>query len=149
MKNVQMKKITDGWLLLRPVIRLIAPSVGVLLCAAAWPSLAEPGDDRRAPDLPSPACDALQVPAGNRLTVHVYALGVQIYRWNGTAWAFIAPEAVLFADPCYDEQVGTHYAGPTWESNGGSKVVGARLAGCSPNRGAIPWLLLGATSTSG
>src|SRR5688572_14224668 len=78
MKNVQMKKITDGWLLLRPVIRLIAPSVEVLLCAAAWPSLAEPGDDRRAPDLPSPACDALQVPAGNRLTVHLYALGVQI-----------------------------------------------------------------------
>jgi len=27
-------------------------------------------------------------------------------------------------------------------------VVAARLDGCTPNRGAIPWLLLGATSAS-
>jgi hypothetical protein len=41
------------------------------------------------------------------------------------------------------------YAGPTWEANDGSTVVGARLAGCSPYRGAIPWLRLGATSGPG
>jgi len=23
---------------------------------------------------------------------------VQIYRWNGTSWVFVAPEAMLFAD---------------------------------------------------
>ena len=120
-----------------------------LLFASGAPALAEPDDDHRAPDLPSPACDALQSPVGNRVSSHVYALGVQIYRWNGTAWAFVAPEAALFADPCYEEQVGIHYAGPTWESNDGSKVVGTRLAACTPNRGAIPWLLLGAASTTG
>ena len=131
-------------------LNLTAPAVALLLCLAAAPALARDDDDpdRRAPELPSPACDSLQVPAGNKLTFHAYALGVQIYRWDGTKWAFIAPDATLFADPCYEEQVGTHYAGPTWESNDGSKVVGTRLAGCTPNRGAIPWLLLGRSSTS-
>lgn len=86
------------------------------------------------------------MPAGNRVTSHVYALGVQIYRWSGTNWVFIAPEAALYADSCYEREVGIHYAGPTWEADDGSKVVGARLAGCTPYRGAIPWLRLGATS---
>ena len=49
----------------------------------------------------------------------------------------------------YEGQIGIHYAGPTWEANDSSKVVGTRLAGCTPNRGAIPWLKLGAASTSG
>jgi len=42
------------------------------------------------------------------------------------------------------------YAGPTWESNDGSKAVGevkAKVNGPDPN--AIPWLLLSAKSTSG
>lgn len=120
----------------------IGATLALLVCANA-----AAGHDNRTPDLPSPACDSLQVPAGNKLSFHAYALGVQIYRWNGTAWAFIAPDATLYADPCYDEQVGTHYAGPTWEGNDGSKVVGARLGSCLPHRGAIPWLLLGAAST--
>ena len=121
-------------------------SIGATLALLVFANVAE-GNDHRAPELPSPACDGLQVPAGNKLRVHVYALGVQIYRWNGAAWAFIAPDATLYADPCYDEQVGTHYAGPTWESSDGSKVVGTRVGSCVPHRGAIPWLLLGAAST--
>jgi hypothetical protein len=44
-------------------------------------------------------------------------------------------------------QIGTHYAGPTWESRSGSKVVAARLAGCTPDTTAIPWLKLGAVSS--
>ena len=103
---------------------------------------------RSEPDLPSPLCDEVNVPDGHRLSSRLYALGVQIYRWNGTAWAFVGPEATLFADPGYQGEVGTHYSGPTWEANDGSKVVAARIAGCTPYRGAIPWLRLGATSTS-
>jgi hypothetical protein len=103
---------------------------------------------RHAPELPTPVCDSLAAPAGNRVSSHVYALGVQIYRWNGSDWVFIAPEAALFADSCYARQVGTHYAGPTWEANDGSMVMAARLDGCTPYRGAIPWLLLGTTLTS-
>jgi hypothetical protein len=45
--------------------------------------------------------------------------------------------------------VGTHFAGPTWESNSGSKVVGQRLAACTPDPNSIPWLLLAAASTRG
>ena len=54
----------------------------------------------READLPSPQCDSLNVPAGNRISSRVYAKGVQIYRWNGTSWAFVGPEATLYADPC-------------------------------------------------
>jgi hypothetical protein len=73
---------------------------------------------------------------------------VQIYRWNGTNWAFVAPEARLYADSGYNGEAGTHYAGPTWEANDGSTVVGAREKDCTPFRGAIPWLRLKATPTS-
>ena len=86
-----------------------------VLALASVP-VARASDDNRAPDLPSPLCDRLQVQAGNRVAFHVYALGVQIYRWDGTSWVFVAPSARLFADAEYHGEVGIHYAGPTWES---------------------------------
>jgi hypothetical protein len=55
----------------------------------------------------------------------------------------------LRADPCYNRQVGIHYAAPTWEADDGSQVVAARQADCAPFRGAIPRLLMKAASTSG
>jgi len=106
-------------------------------------------DDNRAPDLPADICEKLQAPEGNDVAFHTYALGVQVYRWNGTAWAFVGPVANLFADDNYRGQVGTHYAGPTWESNSGSRVVARRVADCSPNPSAIPWLRLEAVTTEG
>jgi hypothetical protein len=126
-----------------------AVALAVLVCARL--SKAEDTATLRPspPELPSPACDSVNVPDGNRLIFHAYAFGVQIYRWSGTAWVFVAPEAALYVDPCYDRQVGIHYAGPTWEANDGSKVVAARQADCTPFRGAIPWLRLGTTSTTG
>jgi len=103
--------------------------------------------DSETPSLPSPLCDSLQVPEGNSVAFHAFAIGVQIYRWDGTNWVFVAPSAKLYADLGYHGQVGTHYAGPTWESNSGSKVVGMRLEGCTPDASAIPWLKLGAHSS--
>jgi hypothetical protein len=146
MKNTPIKNTTKS--LLTSVARLAAPAVALLLCLVAPPALADDDDDhdRRVPALPTPVCDGVNVPAGNKVSFHAYALGVQIYHWDGTKWVFDGPAADLFADQCYEEQVGTHYAGPTWQSNDGSKVVGTKLAGCAPYRGAIPWLLLGATS---
>ena len=102
----------------------------------------------RVPELPSPICDSVNPPAETRLSAHVYALGVQIYRWTGTNWLFIAPDAALFEDQCYETQVGSHYGGPTWEATDGSVVQAARAAGCTPFRGAIPWLRLDATFAS-
>jgi hypothetical protein len=55
----------------------------------------------------------LRVPAGNKVASHVYAAGVQIYRWDGSSWVFLAPEATLFADYGFHGVVGIHYAGPT------------------------------------
>jgi hypothetical protein len=103
------------------------------------PALADP-----TPDLGD--CQKLQVPAGNTVTFHAYAVGVQIYRWNGAKWAFVAPEALLFADAGHDSVVGIHFAGPTWESVSGSKAVGVVLDRCTPDPTAIPWLLLGGVS---
>lgn len=111
--------------------------------------VAPAGDHNRPPDLPSPLCNSVEVPLGNRMASRAYALGVQIYRWTGASWVFVEPVATLFSDADYHEKVGIHYAGPTWESNGGSKVVAARLASCSPDPADIPWLLLQATSTDG
>jgi hypothetical protein len=105
--------------------------------------------DGQLPSLPSPLCDSLQVPEGHSLKFRAFAIGVQIYRWDGTAWVFVAPSAKLYSDPGFHGQIGIHYAGPTWESRSGSKVVGTRLAGCTPDGSAIPWLKLGAVSTEG
>src|SRR5262245_2838145 len=122
-----------------------AAALALLLLAFVAPVGADPGNDNRAPDLGD--CQDLQVPAGNKVGFHAYAEGVQIYRWTGTRWAFVAPEAVLYAGDEDDGPVGIHYAGPTWESASGSIVVGAVLERCTPDPDAIPWLLLGAVDS--
>ena len=104
--------------------------------------------DNREPDL-STNCASLEAGETNKVAMRVFAVGVQIYRWNGTAWAFVAPVAVLYANEDHDGEVGIHYAGPTWESQSGSKVVGLRIAGCTPNPTAIPWLRLKAIFNNG
>jgi hypothetical protein len=129
------------------VVRMMLAALAVLALTSI--PAARAGDDNRAPDLPSPLCDSLQVPPGNKVAFHVYALGVQIYRWNGTSWAFVAPAAILFADANYHGEVGIHYAGPTWESDSGSKVVAMGLERCTADPTAIPWLLLETVSAEG
>lgn len=89
---------------------------------------------------------ALDVPAGNQPAFRMRASGVQIYDCNGSAWVFRAPEAGLFN--AGGQIKGTHFAGPTWESNGG-RVVAVREAGATVDPTAIPWLLLRAVSWEG
>jgi hypothetical protein len=103
--------------------------------------------DNRGVDLAD--CDSLRVPEPSTLAFHAFATGVQIYRWSGSAWVFVAPSAQLFADAGGNGVVGTHFAGPTWESNSGSTVVGAVLKRCPGAPNAIPWLLLRAVSAEG
>src|SRR6266511_3093003 len=88
--------------------------------AAALALLAFSLDARAQVPLPSPLCDSLHIPDGNTLSFHAYATGVQIYRWDGASWVFVAPSATLYADPGYHGKVGIHYAGPTWQSISGS-----------------------------
>lgn len=99
--------------------------------------------------------EALQVPAGQKLVLDARATGVQIYVCSAakadpahTEWAFKAPEASLF--DAAGNSVARHYAGPSWESPDGSKVVGAVQAKQDDPAGkAIAQLLLSAESVSG
>lgn len=130
-------------------IRIIGLSLLLAINGLAVEStpIALAAGSQQMPELPSPLCDSVQAPAGNKMAFRMYAVGVQIYRWNGTAWTFVEPVATLFADANYHVKVGTHYAGPTWEGNIGAKVTATRLAGCTPDATAIPWLLLQATAS--
>ncbi|HWP44940.1 MAG TPA: DUF3455 domain-containing protein [Blastocatellia bacterium] len=133
-------------------MNLLIVLVAMLALAGIAPlsiSAAQSGDRNRTPELPSPLCDDVQVPEGNRLALRTYARGIQRYRWNGESWIFVEPVATLYADAGYHGKVGIHYAGPTWESNSGGKVVAALVSGCSPDPAAIPWLRLQATANEG
>jgi hypothetical protein len=140
MRYVKSKLITRLFVLL---------AVAVLALPSA--TAARANEDNRTPDLPLPLCESIQVEAGNEVSFHAYALGVQVYKWNGSAWVFVEPVANLYADAGFRGQIGTHYAGPTWESNSGSKVVARRVVntGCTPDANAIPWLKLETVSTDG
>ena len=134
---------------IKSVIGLVIPLIVAGVALASIPA-ARAGEDNEAPVLPSPTCDDLRVPRGNEVAFHAYARGAQIYRWNGSSWVFVAPDARLFADPNYQAEIGIHYAGPTWESYSGGKVRASRVAGCpSPDPTAIDWLKLRAVETAG
>jgi len=97
----------------------------------------------------------LTPPASAVLLFELRARGVQIYACEAKpddATAFVltfkAPEAELLN--ARGEIVGTHFAGPTWQGQDGSAVVGAVLARAdAPDTGAIPWLLLEAKEHEG
>jgi len=128
------------------IISLVILSVAGLALTSS--TGAQTDGDIQSPDLPA-GCSSLQPDSGEEVGFHAYAIGVQIYRWNGASWELIAPSASLFADESYHGKVGTHYAGPTWASNSGSTVVGRRTGDCTPDASAIPWLKLEARSTDG
>jgi hypothetical protein len=88
-------------------------------------------------------------PPGTVLVTQLAAEGVQIYvcALVGSVyqWAFVAPEASL--GDGQGRMIGRHFAGPTWELNDGSRTTGRVIQSApSPRPGAIPWLLLEATS---
>ena len=130
----------------RPLAVTVAGAAALLLGLVTMVG-AEPGQDNRAPELTGD-CARLRVEEGNKVIAHGFAIGVQIYRWDGTSWVFVAPEATLYEDPDFHGQFASHFAGPTWESNSGSQVVGTDvLERCTPDPDSIPWLLLKATSS--
>ena len=64
------------------------------------------------------------------------------------AWTLKGPEATLYDKG--GKKIGRHFAGPTWEGNDGSTVVGEVVSRAdSPTGDSIPWLLLSAKSDSG
>jgi hypothetical protein len=127
----------------RNAIRRTALALLLLIASVG----AAPGGDNREPDLSD--YPKLQVGEGHKVAYRAYAEGVQIYRWDGTSWVFQKPEAILYDYGGEAEVVGIHYAGPTWESNSGSYVVGRVLERATPDPDAIPWLKLEATDSDG
>ena len=96
----------------------------------------------------------LEVGEGFEVSYHTYAAGVQVYVCTETSpgvygWVLKQPIANLYGNAGYNGVVGTHYAGPTWESNSGSKVVGTRLESVTVDPNSIAWLKLGAVSSTG
>ena len=112
---------------------LLAAITMVSLCASA----------QSGPTVP----DNLKPPATEKLAREVRAEGDQIYNCDGSAWVFVGPEAKLFDEN--GKQVGSHFAGPTWEWADGSRVVGRPVANATPDPSSIPWLLLTATDHQG
>ena len=95
----------------------------------------------------------LSPPAEARLLLRAVAEGVQIYtcavQGSAAVWTLKAPEAVL-RDATGMQVIGKHFAGPSWQANDGSTVVGEVAARAdAPGGNAIPWLLLRAKSHSG
>jgi hypothetical protein len=104
--------------------------------------------------IPTHAQDApaqLQPPAGQELFLKLQGKGDQVYVCKADAtppaWTLKAPDAQLFKDGTL---FGKHYAGPSWESSDGSKVVGKAAANVpSPDAASIPWLLVNVVSHDG
>jgi len=121
---------------------LLASGMMLIVGGSLLVARTAPGDTLEPPDVPS----EIRVPEGNRLYLIVHAVGTQNYTCTDAGiWGSSIPQADLFDDN--DRQVGTHYAGPTWEINR-SMVVGSRVAGVNVSSDAIQWLLLSATPTT-
>jgi hypothetical protein len=75
-----------------------------------------------------------------RVAFVAHARGVQIYACDGATWKLVAPRADLSNDD--GAVIGTHGAGPVWESSDGSRVRGAKRVSADVDAGAIPWLLV-------
>ena len=104
------------------------------------------------PSLPPRLPQSLQVTAQETWIGTLSARGVQIYECRSRAgqpgWDLVAPDADLFRNG--GQPFGHHGAGPSWQAEDGSLVVGNVLARAdAPVAGAIPWLLLEARSNSG
>jgi hypothetical protein len=116
------------------------------------------GNTTIAPSNCGPIPFDLNPPEGNKLAFQTYATGVQIYQVQRSAadpnvfvWVNTAPSANLYAKPDYTNQVGVHYAGPSWEFTKGQfkneKVVATKIKPVIVDSTAVPWLLLKAVDS--
>ncbi len=99
----------------------------------------------------SPLPAAIASP-GETAVLTVHAIGMQLYECKASAdgrlaWTFTAPQATLTVD---NKVVGHHGAGPSWNLDDGSSIVG-KAVGNAPgaNVNDVPWLKLEVVSHSG
>jgi len=142
--SAPLRTIDNGWHTGNPISKRSKVTV-ILLAIVAGCASTQARSPVQVPAKLSPGAD-------ESLTMIVAAKGVQIYECRAKKdpsgdyeWAFVAPEAELF--DAAGSRIGKHYAGPTWESNDGSKTVGTvRENAAAPEADSISWLLLAAKS---
>ncbi len=88
-------------------------------------------------------------PLGNLPFLAAHAIGTQNYACSSTAtgfaWTFTGPRANLY--DLRGHVIITHFGGPTWQANDGSKVVGTLAGSQVVDPNSIPWLLLSGKAT--
>ena len=130
------------------LISLVPLALGLAACAPQQSKAASQTSSQVSNPVSGQAVPTeLKVAEGNEEFLRLLGHGVQIYTCkakadnSGFEWIFKAPEAVLLDSA--SSQVGTHYAGPTWEGNDKSKVIGERVSSVnSSDSSAIPWIWL-------
>ena len=119
--------------LVRMRLRLAAALLALDLCG-------------RAQNLPVVPAN-LRPPANETLALQARAAGDQVYACDGSSWVLSRPDAKLMDES--GKQIGSHFAGPTWEWSDGSRVTGRPVANAMPDPDSIPWLLVTATQHQG
>jgi len=95
---------------------------------------------------------ALQPPVNEKLILQLHGTGDQIYTCKSESgqfsWTLKAPDAQLL--DIKGQPFGKHFAGPTWQSNDGSRITGKVAVNLdSPDAESIAWLLLKVVSHTG
>jgi hypothetical protein len=125
--------------------KFLSPAV-ILAVAAAGPFAQVVSAGPPASEVPG----KIAVEEGNKVYLVGHAVGVQIQSCNagpsGYSWGLVAPRANLYDDN--GKLIMTHFGGPSWQANDGSKVVAQRVDGVTVDASAIPWLLLSKVSTT-
>ena len=93
-----------------------------------------------------------QAQAATPHAIEAFAKGAQIYSCKaangGYAWILKAPDATL--RDAHGHVIGKHFAGPSWQAEDGSVVVGEPISvSPSPDAGAVTWIVLRAKSHTG
>lgn len=97
------------------------------------------------------AGSSIEVPEGSRVVLAARGEGAQIYKCSEAQgsykWVLAGPDARLLDET--GQQIGKHFAGPTWQLVDGSQVIGELVASkASGDAHAVAWLLLRAKSGS-
>jgi len=147
----------------RSIVPTVAACATLMACAtdpgATWTASQEPAAkpvENSLSLLVAPVVtESLKAPAGETLAMRAHGRGVQVYacaaragEGSPVAWEHQGAETDLTDDS--GQRLGRHYAGPTWQANDGSKVVGEVVTKSpAPDPHNAKWLLIKARATSG
>ncbi len=130
---------------MKPILALLGTAA--LLSACATSPMMTKVDNASLPE-------AVRVPAGQNMKMAATGVGMLTYECREKTaaagqyeWALVGPVATLYSAD--KRTVGKYYAGPTWESNDGSKITGKQVAVAPSAPGNIPMQLVKADPAMG